>query len=74
MRKKKFKIIDEVLFRALFFLVDIKRDFFVASPIQLGQKIMYYTPKKVLPFGIFYLTRPSKAGKESFLEKFSLSD
>ena len=38
------------------------------DPIQLGQLIMYYTPKKVLPFAFFYLTRPSKAGNESIPE------
>ena len=37
--------------------------------MQLGQLIMYYTPKKVLPFGFLKLTRPSKTGKESFIKQ-----
>ena len=42
--------------------------------MQLGQLIMYYTPKKVLPFAFFELTRPSKTGKELFLRQILLSD
>ena len=42
--------------------------------MQVGQLIMYYTPKKVLPFAFFLTYQPSKAGKESFPEKFLLSD
>ena len=41
--------------------------------LQLGQIIMYYTPKKVLPFAFFFkLPRPSKTGKESFLRQILL--
>ena len=46
----------------------------IFSPVQLGQLIMYYTREKVLPFAFFYLTRPSKTGKESFLRQILLSD
>ena len=43
--------------------------------MQLGQLIMYYTPKKVLPIAFFLkLTKPPKTGKESFTEKFFPSD
>ena len=39
------------------------------------QLIMYYNPKKVLPFGFFnFLTRPAKTGKESFLRQILLSN
>ena len=46
----------------------------IRFPLQLGQLIMYYTPKKVWPFAFFYLTRSSKTGKESFLRQILLSD
>ena len=42
--------------------------------LQVGQLIVYYTPKKVITFAFFLLTRPSKAGKESFLRQVLLSD
>ena len=42
--------------------------------MQVGQLIMYYTPKKVVPFAFFLLARPSKAGRESFLKQILLSE
>ena len=36
------------------------------EPIQLGQLIMYYTPKKVLPFAFFTLPGLQKPGMNQF--------
>ena len=41
--------------------------------VQLGQIIMYYTPKKVFPFAFFNLPGLQKPGKESFLRQILLS-
>ena len=49
-------------------------DFFVDRSLQPGQLYSAYTLKKDLPFAFYQLTRPSKAGKESFLGKILLSD
>ena len=38
-------------------------------PLQLGQLIMYYTPKKVLPFTFFNLPGLQKPGRNLFSDK-----
>ena len=40
--------------------------YFCIYPLQLGQLIMYYTPKKVLPFAFFNLPGLQKQGRNHF--------
>ena len=47
-----------------------KIDLCLKPPLQVGQ---LYSAYKDLPFTLFLLTKPSKAGKESFLGKILLS-
>ena len=42
--------------------------------MQLGQLIMYYTPKKVLPFGFFLTYQAFKNQEGSFIRQILLSD
>ena len=52
-----------------------KNKIFVVFVLQVGRLIMYYTPKMVLPFAFFFnlITRPSKAGKDLWLDTYCRS-
>ena len=57
-------------------VLKLTKDGKLSFPMQVGQLIMYYTPKESIIICLFFflLLRPSKAGKESFLRQILLSD